>query len=230
MKQSLFLALSFLLAGFFTACEKENLELNSLSELEFRGESGPLSWNDACPGDDLTLTLTGTGAKQIQQDVDGDWVNVASGPNNSDPLVATVENVQEGTYLFRYRVGGGGFTEVTITIEPCCVNDLSVVLVCGETRMASFTFTAEEAGPIVIQGGLTAGAVIVSATSNVLTQNTTHSSVVNSTASVTRWEGDVDACTEVTVTITFTGGNGIGDWTAKRGEVTLGSTDEESCN
>jgi hypothetical protein len=121
-----------------------------------------------------------------------------------------------------------------ITVVDCtpCTNDLSVVLTCDVTRTATFTFTAEEAGPIVIQGGLSAGTTITSAIcdDNVLTRNFTHHSVTSSNANVTRWEGNVDACQEVTITIEYSGGNGIGGWSAKRGDDTLGSTVAQSCN
>jgi hypothetical protein len=115
-----------------------------------------------------------------------------------------------------------------------CENSLEVDVVCGDTTTASFTFTAEEAGDVVIQGGLTNGTLILDANSNILKRNTTHPSVNNSNANVTRWEGTVEACQVVTITIEFEGGNGIGDWTAKRGEddneELLGSTDNFECN
>jgi hypothetical protein len=102
-----------------------------------------------------------------------------------------------------------------------CEDEMTADLTCGATNTVVFTFYAEEAGPVVIQGGLNAKATYISGSSNVLTQNTTHSSLDNSNASVTRWEGNVAACTAVTVTIEWSGNAEVGDWTAKRGNVTL---------
>jgi hypothetical protein len=116
--------------------------------------------------------------------------------------------------------------------EPAdCVLGLSVDLSCEENNhIATFTFFAEEAGPIVIQGGLTNGTFNVSGSSNVLTQNTSHPSTNRSRANVTRWEGNVEACEEVSITINFSGGNGIGSWTAQSNGDILGSTSPQTCN
>lgn len=114
-----------------------------------------------------------------------------------------------------------------------CEEGLTVDLTCGETNTATFTFFAEEAGAIVIQGGLNANAKLIDASSNVLTRNMTHPAVINgATASVTRWEGEVDACEEITVTVSWTGPASIGDWTAKRDGETLGEVlrDDVACD
>lgn len=163
-------------------------------------------------------------------DEDDYWEQVFKGEGGTEVCSDwTFDEV--GTYEIRYKIGSGGFTEDVIVVEDCssCINELNAELTCGEVRSLNLTFTAEEAGPIVIQGGLTRGAEINSAQSNVLTQNLGHPSVVNSNSSVTRWEGDIEACEEVTIAIEFTGGNGIGDWSAKRGEIELGYTAEQSC-
>jgi len=116
--------------------------------------------------------------------------------------------------------------------EPVdCAPGLSVDLSCnGNNHTATFTFFAEEAGPIVIQGGLTNGSFNVSGSSNILTQNTTHPTTNRSRANVTRWEGYVEACEEVSITINFSGGNGIGSWTAQQDGNILGSILSQSCN
>ena len=113
--------------------------------------------------------------------------------------------------------------------EDECEDELTVDLTCGETKVAVFTFFAKEAGNVVIQGGLTAGTEIISAVSNILALNENHNSA-GGPSNVTRWEGYVEACEEVTITIEFSGGNGIGDWTAKRGDLVLGSTEPISCD
>lgn len=112
-----------------------------------------------------------------------------------------------------------------------CASGLNVDLTCnGDNYTATFTFFSEEDGEIVIQGGLTYGTSDVSGNSNVLTQNTTHPSTVRSRANVTRWEGEVSACEEVKIIINFSGGNGIGDWTAQRKGKVLGTTSPQTCN
>lgn len=145
------------------------------------------------------------------------------------------ELLEEGTYSFRANFlgsGGGPGHNASLDVVDCseCTNELTADLTCGEVNTLLVTFTAEEAGPVVIQGGLTNGTTITSKESNVLTANDNHPSVVNSNANVTRWEGDVDACEEVTITIAFEGGNGIGDWTAKRGGELLGETEDQECD
>lgn len=111
-----------------------------------------------------------------------------------------------------------------------CDPGLNVDLQCnGNDHTATFTFFTEEAGPVVIQGGLTNGTFKVSGSSNVLTQNISHPSVNRSRANVTRWEGEVGACEEVVITITFSGGNGIGNWTAQRNGNIIGSTSAQTC-
>jgi hypothetical protein len=113
-----------------------------------------------------------------------------------------------------------------------CVDTFSAVLNCDDTNAKTLTvsFTPETSGSYVIQGGLNANAVISNATAtSPLTRNTTHPSVVNGQASVTRWEGSLTACTPYTVTITYSGGNGVGGWSAKMGEVVHGSSNMQSC-
>ncbi len=170
---------------------------------------------------------------QVQLEIYGVWVEIYQA--NLNDVTTTSFNytfADAMDYTLQYAAGPGGFyAPQTLTVEDCnsCENLLVAELTCGTTKTASFTFTAEEAGAIVIQGGLTSGTTINSAESNVLNKIEDHPSVINSKANVTRWEGNIEACQEVTVTITFTGGNGIGDWSAKRGEDVLGETAAESC-
>lgn len=127
--------------------------------------------------------------------------------------------------------GNGVLSDTNSLLAFCpdgCENEMTAALACGATNTVTYTFYAEEAGPVVIQGGLNANATITDASSNVLTRNTTHPSVSNSNASVTRWEGDVDACQMVTVTVSWTGPASVGDWSAKRGDVTLAEVAKET--
>jgi hypothetical protein len=208
------------------------------------------STDDICLGDPVTITFNndqgfdhGNYKMQLWGPNDTDWVNITGSLSSSTGGIVsyTFTPVDLGEYDFRgdwNRTGGAGVSTGWVEVKPLftvvdctpCTNELSVVLTCGETRTATFTFTAEEAGPIVIQGGLTNGTTITSASSNVLTRNVTHSGVTNSKANVTRWEGNVDACQVVTITIQYTGGAGIDDWSAKRGDDTLGSTEAQTCN
>lgn len=141
---------------------------------------------------------------------------------------------EEGTYSFRANFlgsGDGPGYHLLLEVVDCteCTDELTADLTCGDENTLLITFTAQEAGPLVIQGGLTNGTEILSKESNVLSENENHPGVVNSDANVTRWEGEVDACEEVTITIEFEGGNGIGDWTAKRDEELLGETENQQC-
>jgi hypothetical protein len=177
---------------------------------------------------------------QVQQKVDGQWVQVNLAPQGQSGSVSFEVILAEGDNFFRHTNQGSGPNWVeystSFTGVDCnsCENLLVADLVCGDVNTLTLTFTAEEAGPIVIQGGLTNGTTINSASSNVLEKNTSHPGQGNSNANVTRWEGDIEACEVVKITIEFIGGEGVGDWTAKRGvddnEVTLGETEDIKCN
>jgi hypothetical protein len=123
-------------------------------------------------------------------------------------------------------LGGGNTLQTGIITynlrDICgCVNTMTADLTCGATNTVKYTFFAEVAGPIVIQGGLNANAVVTTKSSVGLTENTTANGVVNSNTSVTLWEGNVAACQEVTVSVSWTGPASVGDWTAKRNDVEL---------
>lgn len=145
-----------------------------------------------------------------------------------------------GDHQLRYKVGKGDFTEITVTVEDCndCINELTADLTCNETsNTLVMTFTAEEAGDIVIQGGLNANTKILSKESNILTSNEDHPSFKEFNANVTRWEGYVEACEEVVITIEFEGVGEVDNWSAKRTEgegekeeeIVLGETEPQSC-
>jgi hypothetical protein len=250
--------LSFLFIAFaFVSCEKDEMQ-DDLS-LDKRGGAttatvyGSISYSSSeiCHGDSVTVTFDneqGQDHGNFQLHVWGpndlDWVNVngaLSAPSNGK-VTYTFEPEFIGDYNFRGQWVRNGnpndfpgestgwiLATTPLAVISCCVNNLEADLVCGTTNTLSLSFTAEEDGAIVIQGGLTNGTTIVSSSSNVLVENTTHPSVTNSNANVTRWEGDVTACDEVTITIEFTGGNGVGDWSAKRGDDVLGATEAISC-
>lgn len=246
--------LSFLFIAFaFVSCEKDEMQ-DDLS-LDKRGGAsaatvyGSISYssNEVCPGNSVTVTFDneqehdhGGFHLHVWGPNDSDWVNVngALSAPSGGKVTYTFEPEFIGDYNFRAqwnRQGGSGVSigwmdaTTPLSVISCCVNNLEANLVCGTTNTLSLSFTAEEDGAIVIQGGLTNGTNITSATSNVLTRNTTHPSVNNSNANVTRWEGNVTACDEVTITIEFTGGNGVGDWSAKRGNDVLGATEAIAC-
>lgn len=236
MKKLIYL---FILGIGFTSCSIEPLDstenlltadakFRSLSTVTITPPAGVL-----CAGDELTFNVdVNTGSNfQVQQKINGEWEQVYianQGQNGSKPFTVVLAL---GANEFRYTNQGSGsnFVNYSSTFEgiDCntCENSLVADLSCASTKTATFTFTAVEAGAIVIQGGLTNGTTILEASSNVLLRNSTHQSVQNSNANVTRWEGDVDACEVVTINIEYSGGNGIGDWSAKRGEEVLGATD-----
>jgi hypothetical protein len=234
MKRKMFLlgSLALMVAGsIFWSCQKdelidsEELMLKKAVKSEFIFTSN----KDAnfCAGDDLELTLTGSGNKQIQMLVDGEWVQVAMVPHGDAPLVATLTNVAAGVYYFRHTSGTGFRNAAAIVISSCngC-EDLDVDLVCGEDggpNVLTVTFTAGAAGDYVIQGGLNAkveGDVISKTAEDkdaeeIGSFNQLHNGVVNSNANVIRWEGTLDECETVVITVEFSGKCEIGSWTAK---------------
>jgi len=119
-----------------------------------------------------------------------------------------------------------------------CEDEFSAVLDCTDpdAKTLTVTFTAENAGDYVIQGGLTAGAVIGSSSATAgFEQNTLHRSWTGpNPARVTRWEGSLDECETVTVTITYSGGAGVGSWSAKSivdgVEVVNGESEDQDCD
>ncbi|QED37551.1 hypothetical protein FK178_07345 [Antarcticibacterium arcticum] len=234
--------LLFLAIG-VTACSVESIDSTEnllTADMKFKSQSSvTITPPDGvlCAGEELTFSVSVTTDKQFQvqmlNDDLADWDQVHQESQGQTGSKYFNVILAEGENTFRYtNQSGGGWTyySTTFTGIDCsdCDNSLVVDFVCEETKTATFTFTAVEAGPIVIQGGLSANAEITSQNSNVL-ESVWHQST-GGPSSVTRWVGEVDACEEVTITIIFTGGNGIGEWTAKRGEDLLGSTDAQECN
>lgn len=141
-KNRLFFVMAALLvsAAMFNSCQKEEV-LNE--EMVLKSASDLFTWNQPCPGEDLVLTLAGEGNRQIQQNVDGDWIQIGQASGGSDPIVATIEAVELGTYEFRIKVGKGGYDpSVFITIEPCCEPGFNYVDNGDGTY--TFTLTPEE--------------------------------------------------------------------------------------
>jgi hypothetical protein len=122
-----------------------------------------------------------------------------------------------------------------VTCGSC--EDFSAVLDCSSggdcdnaTKTLTVTFTAGEEGDYVIQGGLTANATIHCAVADKdFMLNTEHNSA-GGPSKVTRWEGSLGACETVTIEINYSGGNGVGGWSAKKNDVTHGSSLEQGCN
>jgi len=152
MKKSFLTGLTALAAAavVFVGCSKNELtpypvmdSVLSASEVPGEGSSGPLSWTGACAGEDLVLTLVGSGNKQIQQLIDGEWVQVAQVASGSAPLVGTVTNVQSGDYYFRYKVGSGGFSAaVAVTVVNCNCSESFSYSVDGDA--VTFTYVPDE--------------------------------------------------------------------------------------
>ena len=114
-----------------------------------------------------------------------------------------------------------------------CEEEFAAELECdGEDRVLTITYTPAEAGDYVIQGGLTAGASIVNTDGGGFTFNSGNPSA-GGPSSVTCWEGFLDACETVTIMIDFTGGSGVGSWSAKSEingrEVTNGYSADQDC-
>ena len=119
-KNRLFFVMAALLlsAALFNSCQKEEV-LNE--ELVLKSASELFKWNKPCPGEDLVLTLAGEGNRQIQQKINGEWVQIGQDNGGDEKIEAIVTAVELGTYEFRIKVGKGGYDpSVFITIEPCC--------------------------------------------------------------------------------------------------------------
>ena len=174
-----------------------------------------------------------------------EWVNLGSLTTGtpygvSFPLAAGWSACDIISESFR-QTGGGAPVELNpieyALIAPSgCEDEFDAELVCdaGGNKTLTVTFTAENAGDYVIQGGLTNGTTIESMTADAgFTMNANHPGVVNSNANVTRWEGSLDECETVTIVIEFTGGNGVGSWSAKSEvngqEVTNGYSADQDC-
>lgn len=212
----------------FWSCQKDEL-LNPDDAMLKKGKvaatvvENPLTWTEVCAGEDLVLTLIGSGNRQIQHLVNDNWINEGNISNGDEPLIITIENISAGIHYFRYKIGSGGFTDLEpIVIPSCdCQDLLKENLICGENgspNKLTVTFTAGEAGEYVIQGGLNAkvdGTVVSMESNNNGSFNTEHSGVVNSNANVIRWEGTIEACKDVEIIVEFSGKCEIGDWTAK---------------
>lgn len=203
------------------------------------------TWTDnaPCAGEDLIVTFcnglgSNCGNTQIQQWINGEFVQVAMATPTNGCLSYTVTGAAAGSYLFRAQwvsSGGGcsgantGWVEHTAEVISCgCDDELSAQVTCSSdacNRSVTFTYTAgDDVDAIVIQGGLTHFTTICTATATGgLVQNLTHPSLDNSNANVTRWEATgVEECDEYTVTITWTSTNNAslitGEWTVKDGD------------
>jgi PKD repeat protein len=233
MKKLTVLTMIMALIFGFSSCQKDELLGENAPEL--RAKKAPSTATlvyatTACldAAHPFTVNAPLNTNVQVQIEVAGEWIQVyQDSKTDVTTYNFTYTFTTAGTYPVRVKFGAGGYTDqLSITAAICgsCVNELTTELTSvGENRTLVVKFKAAQAGPVVIQGGLSNGAVIVDASSNVLTRDTTHNGVVNTNAAVTRWVGTVAACQEVTITIEFTGKAEVDEWTAKRGEVQLAS-------
>jgi hypothetical protein len=201
--------------------------------------------NNVCQDETVTATFGGTGFTgtrtiQIQKLVGGEWEQVFQQASASTGAIANLGILPVGVHTFRWKVSGpNGPNNIvfTVTVLQCgCEDEFSAVLNCTNpnAKTLTVTFTAENAGDYVIQGGLTSGAIIGSAVATAdFIRNTSHRSA-GGPSNVTRWEGSLDDCETVTVTITYSGGSGVGDWSAKSKvdgvEVVNGQSVDQACN
>jgi hypothetical protein len=231
-----------LLSIFMISCQKDEIANPQITPRVPSNSIGTWTHTGSCAGDALTVTFcnqygNNCGDTKIQQWNGTDWILVAMGTPSAGCLSYTIANAAAGEYRFRgswTRTGNPaqcsgentGWVEYTVTIESCgCVDTLVASATCSNNtcnRSVTFTYTAASGfnGDVVIQGGLTHFTTICTVTATGgLVQNTTHPSVTNSNANVTRWEGTVEECGEYSVTITWTSTNGAeeitGEWTVK---------------
>ncbi|TVP46206.1 MAG: hypothetical protein EA341_14010 [Mongoliibacter sp.] len=182
---------------------------------------------------------------------DIDWVaKVAEGQPVDGVLTYTFTPTEIGDYQFRGTfnrepLGGGnfcgeninGFTNTfTLNVIEClgCEDNFIAELDCtSEEKTLTVIFTAENSGDYVIQGGLTASTeIIFSEATADFTLNPNHPSA-GGPSNVTRWEGSLEECETVTITLKYIGGAGIGSWSAKSTvageEVTNGISEAIDC-
>src|SRR5687768_5293840 len=252
MKQNFLMTLCaiVMIAFTMTSCQNEDLATpgNKITQRTPHFSYSPS--NPACLGEAVTVTFdnlynNNCGNTQIQQWINGEWIQVAMGTPVNGDLSYTFTPSAVGEYRFRgkWNATGGpscsntganiGFTEEEpLEVIVCgCDDALTAEVACTAdacNRTVTFTYTAgDDVDAIVIQGGLTHFTTICTATATGgLVQNTTHPSVTNSNANVTRWEATgVEACDEFTVTITWTSTNNAaeitGQWTVKDGDGNL---------
>jgi hypothetical protein len=229
MKRNLFLLSTMALvitSAMFWSCQKEEMMNEDVMLKKGKVEAiynFSTNVSDVCAGGNLILTLTGSGNKQIQMLVNGEWVQVEMVPQGNEPLEATIEGIAAGAYYFRHTSNKGYNIVGPITISSCpgsSCEDLEVELVCGEDgepNVLTVTFTAGADGDYVIQGGLNAkvDGDLVSWDADKGGFNLTHNGVTNSNANVIRWEGYLEACEVVVITVEFSGKCEIGNWTAE---------------
>jgi hypothetical protein len=137
-------AATMLFSMLLSSCAKEEAGQSvQIEQKTLKAGSAPFTWtDDVCPGDPMVLTLVGDGNKQIQQLINGLWTQIAQDNGGSVPLVATVEDVELTTYVFRYKVGSGGFSNaINITILPCC--DPGFTYVDNGNNTYTFTLVPE---------------------------------------------------------------------------------------
>ena len=152
MKRKLFLLGSLALlvvSGIFWSCQKEEVLIAEDAMLKKAKvtvlEVSPFSAEYTCAGEDLIVTLIGTGNRQIQQEIGGEWINVGQEPQGDEPIVYTIEEAAVGTYSFRYKVGSGGFTEADpIVIESCDDCEESFSYVDNQNGTYTFKYIPEE--------------------------------------------------------------------------------------
>ena len=256
MKQHLITVLSALcfLTFTMTSCQKEE-SVTPNSQLTFRAPpacnpANPTWTNNApCAGEDLTVTFCVSATCGLQQMfyevAPNDWVKVAQEQPTDGCVTYTIPNAAAGAYKFQghYNGNAGGCGQnvcnvgqndytYTVNVIACgCDDELTADVACTSdacNRSVTFTYTAgDDYDAIVVQGGLTHFTTICTATATGgLVRNTTHNSVLNSNANVTRWEASgVEECDELTVTITWTSTNNAslitGQWTVKDGDGNL---------
>ena len=260
MKKTILTAIggfALLFAILFVGCQQED-QVSPDNKLTYRARPGSLppdnclpnnptwTFNDPCPGEDLTVTVcfnADCGQAQIQyESAPGVWDQVASeNPLIGSCLTATITDAAAGTYNFRtaYQSSGNdcNFCAVhfagagehenshnSTTVEVCdegCDDELDLTCSdggCGDHEL-TVTFTAGAAGTYTIQGGINASAVICSESSS---KGTLVPFGNPNDASVRRLVVDLVECEEVTIVIGWTGGSNTGNWSSKIGGVPVG--------
>ena len=204
MKRKMFLLNALVIMftdGIFWSCQNDEFVTDAENASMLKGGTVPLIWTDVCAdgSNDLVLTLSGTGNKQIQQYVSGGWVQFAQASGGTTPLVGTLQDVTAGTYTFRYKVGGGGYSEnVVIVIEECCTPGFTYV----DNGNGSYTFTLvpdEDVEDALLQFTFAQGVAVSGL--NGFTHNGNPNDPKSSVWSATM---DLNECETLTWTVTLT--------------------------
>jgi hypothetical protein len=242
MKKLIYLPAILALILVVNACQKEDvLQIEEMKKPAAPvAEQPTLVLSHLVINSEETVDLHFTNLKHTNGDVNGQvivqyfktgdetWISIGQMSFTDGAQTISFTPVQIGTYVFRIT-GNPNVTfdnVLTVVVEGCDAEFEGVVVCEGFLRTMTINFKPEVAGRVVIQGGLTNGAV-VDEDGFVYPEGFSPSYNPNSNASVTTFGGDVLSCEEYQFVVAWeyirTNGQGVriaesgavtGDWTA----------------